>query len=395
MPKRPPLGETGVLLLLSAVHFVNLVDFMMVMPMGPDFASALGIPMNHLGFVGGSYTWAAFLVGLAGAKLLDRFPRRAALTAAATGLGVSTAAAAFAPNLLALLAARACAGACGGLAGTLCFSIVVDMVPEERRAKAMAIVSGGYGVASIVGVPLGLELARRGGWRAPFLIVGGCILALALAVRLALPPLAAHLESTEPELPLAFDAPLVLSFAAFGLAILGNFLLIPNLSAFIQFNLGFPRAELGWLYFAGGLVSLFGMWLAGVWTDRSGSLPCVAAASVVTAASLYLGVHEPALIHPILFYGLFMSANAARWVSIYALAAKLPPPRARGRFLSAQTAAGHAFCSIGSFGSTRFLTELPGGRLLGMERLALAAIVMGLAVPFVVRRLETLAPARP
>ena len=36
-------SEGRILLLLAAVHFINLVDFMMVMPLGPDFALALGI----------------------------------------------------------------------------------------------------------------------------------------------------------------------------------------------------------------------------------------------------------------------------------------------------------------------------------------------------------------
>lgn len=392
MTSRSGLSETGVLILLGAVHFVNLVDFMMVMPMGPDFAVALGIPMSQLGLVGSAYTWAAVVVGLAGARLLDRFPRRAALVAAAGGLGVATAAAAFAPSLPFLLLARAAAGACGGLAGTLCFSIVVDLVPEERRGRAMAIVSSGFSISSIVGVPLGLELARRGGWRAPFLIVGGAVLALALACRLALPPLRAHLESTEPDQPLALDTGLLLSFIAFGLAVLGNFMLIPNLSAFLQFNLGFPRESLGWLYFYGGLASLAAMRLAGAWSDRSGALPVVTLASVVTAASLFLGVHEPAWIPPVLFYALFMGANASRWVSIYSLASRLPPPRARARFLSAQAAAGHAFSGMGSYLSTRFLSADAAGRLTGLERLAFAAAVMGLLVPFVVKRLEKLAP---
>lgn len=392
MARHAPLGETGVLLLLGAVHFVNLVDFMMVMPMGPDFAGALGIPMHQLGWVGSAYTWAAFAVGLAGARLLDRFPRRAALVAAATGLGLATAAAAFAPGLAWLLVARGAAGACGGLAGTLCFSIVVDLVPEARRGKAMAIVSSGFSMASIAGVPLGLELARRGGWRSPFLVIGGAVLLLALACRFGLPPLREHLESAEPDAPLALDQALWLSFAAFGLAVLGNFMLIPNLSAFMQFNLGFPREHLGWLYLAGGVMSLGAMRLAGAWTDRSGAFPCVLAASVLTALSLYLGVHEPALLHPVLFYGLFMGSNAARWVSIYSLASRLPPPRGRARFLSAQAAAGHAFSALGASASTRFLTADATGKLFGMPQLAMAAVVMGLLVPFVVRRLEKLVP---
>ncbi|MDX6770778.1 MAG: MFS transporter [Elusimicrobiota bacterium] len=392
MKPRKPLSEGAVLFLLASVHFANLVDFMMVMPLGPDFALALGIPMSDLGLIGGAYTASAFVVGVLGARFLDRWPRRQALVTSAAGLGLATVAGAFAWDAGSLIAARVAAGAFGGLAGTLCFSIVVDLVPDERRGKAMAVVSSGFSLSSIVGVPLGLELARRGGWRAPFVLVGGVILALAAACRFALPPLSAHLDSREREQPLALDEALYLSFAAFALAILGNFLLIPNLSAFLQFNAGFPREHLGYLYLAGGVASLASMRLAGVWTDRAGAFPAVTVASLVVAATLAAGVRQPPLIAPALFFAAFMGANAMRWVSIYSLASRLPPPGARGRFLSAQAALGHAFSGLGAWGSTRFLTADAAGRLYGMERLALAAAVMGLCVPLIVRRLEARVP---
>jgi hypothetical protein len=41
---------------LARFTFVNVLDFMMVMPLGPDFAAALDIPTSHLGYIGGSYT---------------------------------------------------------------------------------------------------------------------------------------------------------------------------------------------------------------------------------------------------------------------------------------------------------------------------------------------------
>ena len=46
-----PRRERTVLLLVAAVQFVNVLDFVMVVPLGPDFAAALGIPMSSLGLV--------------------------------------------------------------------------------------------------------------------------------------------------------------------------------------------------------------------------------------------------------------------------------------------------------------------------------------------------------
>ena len=64
--------ERAIVHLVSAIQFINILDFIMVMPMGPDFALALGIPTNLIGYVGGAYTAAAFVSGFIGSLYLDR-----------------------------------------------------------------------------------------------------------------------------------------------------------------------------------------------------------------------------------------------------------------------------------------------------------------------------------
>lgn len=371
------------------MHFVNLLDFMMVMPMGPDFAAALGIPMSHLGIVGGSYTASATVIGIIGSMLLDRWERRSALAVSVFGLGLATMTGALATGTASLVAARVAAGAFGGIAATLCFSIVADLVPQSNRGRATAVVASGFSLASIFGVPAGLELSRRGGWRMPFLVVGAIALILAAAVRLLLPRLREHLDAKSVYEPLSLDSRMGLSFVAFGCSILGNFLLIPNLSAYLQFNMNFPREHLGLLYLGGGLASLATMRLAGLWTDRTRALWPVLTGSLLVSAALTLGaVLQPPLIPPVLFFSVFMSCNAARWVAINALASRVPPPSARARYLSAQNAFGHAASAVSAFASAAFLTAGPNGRLVGMPALAATAALLGLGAPLAVWRLE-------
>ena len=121
---------------VGAVQFVNILDFMMVMPLGPDFADKLGIETHQLGLVGGSYTAAAAVAGVAGAFFLDRFDRRKALALAMLGLAFGTIAGAFATDLTSLLAARVVAGIFGGPATSVGLAIIADVVPAERRGRA-------------------------------------------------------------------------------------------------------------------------------------------------------------------------------------------------------------------------------------------------------------------
>ncbi len=201
MSARRAPSEGWMVFLIGAVQFINIWDFVMVMPLGPDFASALGIPLSKLGLVGGAYTAAAAVAGVVGSTFLDRFDRRPALAVTMTGLVLGTFAGGLAWNFESLLAARFLAGAFGGPATSLALSIIADAVPPERRGKAMGAVMGAFSVASVLGVPLSLQLSVWGGWRLPFLVVGGLGLGVTAAVAASLPSLRAHLGRSGQGIP--------------------------------------------------------------------------------------------------------------------------------------------------------------------------------------------------
>jgi predicted MFS family arabinose efflux permease len=165
------MNERTIVLLVAAVQFVNILDFMIIMPLGPDFAAALDIPTSHIGYLGGVYTLAAAVSGVIGSRILDRFDRRTVLGLSMLGLILATAAGGFAVGMFSLLAARIVAGAFGGPATSIALAIVGDAVPPARRGKAIGTVMAAFSAASILGVPAGLEAARLFGWRAPFFSV--------------------------------------------------------------------------------------------------------------------------------------------------------------------------------------------------------------------------------
>ena len=56
-------SEGLIVLLVGAIQFINILDFVIPMPMGPDLAHGLGIPNSQIGLIGGSYTAAAAVSG--------------------------------------------------------------------------------------------------------------------------------------------------------------------------------------------------------------------------------------------------------------------------------------------------------------------------------------------
>ncbi len=387
--------ERRVIHLLMAVQFINILDFMMVMPMGPFFATGLGIASSHVGVVAGAYTAAAAISGLAGAFFLDRFDRKAALKVALAGLVLGTAAGGFAVGMKSLLFARVLAGLFGGPATSLSFAIIADIIPTERRGRAVSEVMSAFAIASIFGVPAGLWLASHGGWRTPFFAIGALGLPVLFAAMRFLPTMRGHLSSQAPVTMTGFlelfrRQTVVESFLMTGVAMAGGFVLIPNLPTHLQRNLDFPRDDMWQLYLAGGLISwTLSRFVVGRVIDRYGSIVAALVATVVLVPTVYTSFALPRPLVPVLaVYMVFFFGMAFRNVSFNTLATKVPRPDERARFQSIQSATNHLATTLGAMMSSALLTDLPDGKVGGMRTVALAFIGLHLLFPLLVWRVE-------
>src|SRR5436305_9863354 len=82
--------EWLLLLVLAAVQFTHIVDFMIIMPLGPVYMREMGLSPGQFGSVVAAYTISAGLAGLVAARVLDRFGRKAALLSLYAGFATST-----------------------------------------------------------------------------------------------------------------------------------------------------------------------------------------------------------------------------------------------------------------------------------------------------------------
>jgi predicted MFS family arabinose efflux permease len=374
------VSERFMLLLVSAVQFVNILDFMIVMPLGPDFAKDLGIPISQLGLIGGSYTGAAAISGALGSKFLDRFDRRDALAVTMFGLVLGTVSAGFAWNLPALVFARVIAGVFGGPATSIALSVIADIVPPARRGRALGIVMGAFGAASVFGVPLSLELARIGGWRLPFFAVAGLGLLVAGGAIFKMPALKLHFAHTEPRSRIHHflaEPSVALSLCATLSVMLATFSVIPNLSAYIQHNRGYPRENLGALYLVGGAVSYVAMRAAGMYIDKFGATLLASLGTVFFVAACAVGfVYESTALPVMVMFVTLMTAMALRNVAL------------NTRFMSLQNAMQHVGAATGAMLSSSLLEELPDKRLSGMPVVATFSVAMAFGLPLLLRLME-------
>ena len=81
-----PKRERWLLLTLASIQFTSVLDFMIMMPLGPQLTELFDISAGEFGFLVSAYTFSAGLSGLLAATYVDRFGRKRMLLTPCLGL---------------------------------------------------------------------------------------------------------------------------------------------------------------------------------------------------------------------------------------------------------------------------------------------------------------------
>jgi predicted MFS family arabinose efflux permease len=371
------------LLLLAAVQFTHIVDFMVLMPLGPQLMRDLHIGPGQFSALVAAYTVSSGVVGMLTAPFIDRFDRRVLLLFAYAGFSLGTVLCALSQNAPTLLTARAVSGAFGGLSMSMVMSIIGDVVPAERRAAAMGIVMTAFSAAAALGVPFGLQLAQHFRWEAPFFLVVVIASGVWTLAFLRLPPVRGHLDNGQGRrafTELLGDANAARGLAFIATTVVGHFTIIPLLSPHLVFDLGFPERDLFLAYFTGGVLTVFTAPYIGRLADSLGRFQVfaglVGAAIVVTLVITHTG---PVPVWVVLaLCGLFFVFASGRFVPAQAIMTLAVPASRRGAFMSLSGVARDLAMGFSASLSGWIVTKTPSGGLANFEWLGWVAAAAGL-----------------
>ncbi len=353
--------ERIILILLAAINFTHIMDFMVMAPLGTYLMKdpSLQVTEKKFSYLLAVYPIAAAVSSCAAAFFVDRFDRKRVLLAAYSGFILGTACCAIAPSYAFLVAARGFAGLFGGLIGAQVLAIVADTFPFERRATAMGAIMGAFSLASALGVPTGLYLATHFNWHGSFYAVAGMgVLLIPLTMRF-LPAQGGHLnpERTATRIP-ARDIVLDIvrsrnqrtALALSGCLMAGHFLIIPFLNPFLEFNKGFTSSEILWVYVVGGVLTLFASPVLGRVADKWGKYRLFALMTVLSVAPILAITNLPTLplAAVLAITGVWFIVSTGRGIPSSALVSAVVPPERRGGFMSFNSALQQLFTGLAS-----------------------------------------------
>jgi len=392
-------SERTILLTLAAIQFTHILDFMIMMPLGAELMRVFDLSPAQFSVLVAAYGGSAAIAGLAGGFFIDRMERRRAVLLFYSGFIVATLACALAPTHHTLLAARVLAGVFGGLAGSLVIACVGDVVPPERRGRGMAFVMSAFPLASIAGVPLGIVLANRYEWHAPFfLIIALGLPTLFLASRL-LPRRAADaaILAAHPFRQmhnLLAESIHWRGFAVTAALVAASGCIIPFMAPSLIANVGITEAQLPWVYFCGGIATFASTPLLGWLTDRHDKLYVLAAITVPAAFAVFfltrLGPSPLWLVLPLV--ALFFVGMSGRFGPASTLVLNSVEPRHRGGFTSLNSAVQSGGVAVANLIGGALITRDATGRLLGYPLVGSFALVMFALTLVLAHRLRAAAP---
>jgi predicted MFS family arabinose efflux permease len=331
-----------VIFILAITQFTVILDFMVMSPLGDMLMKSLSLKPQAFGFAVSAYAFSAGISGLLTAGFSDKFDRKKLLTFFYTGFIAGTVFCGMAHTYPVLLAARIITGLFGGVIGSISMAIITDLFSLQQRGRVMGFVQMGFGGSQVLGVPIGLYLANAWGWEAPFWMVAGLSILIALLIAFRLQPVTKHLSMQNDKSAFKHlwhtlaKGNYRTGFAATALLSIGGFMMMPFGSSFAINNLGLTNQQLPMLFMVSGVSSLIIMPLIGKLSDQIDKFKIFAVATIWMAIMcvVYTNLGITPLIIVMALNILMMMGIMSRMIPSSALTSAIPEMSDRGAYMS-------------------------------------------------------------
>lgn len=186
MSKTSPVVFT--LIVLLGINTMNFYDRQVLPAVQEKIKTEWSLSDAQLGWLGTAFILLYAVVGIPLGRLADRWNRRWLLAGGVALWSLTTFTSGLATGFWTLLVMRLCVGVGEAVCAPTASSLIGDLIPPDRRARAMSVF--------MLGLPIGLALsffvsgvvAQRYGWQVAFFVAGVPGLVLAVLTLFILDP---------------------------------------------------------------------------------------------------------------------------------------------------------------------------------------------------------------
>ena len=336
--------------------FSSASQTMIISPILPRIGEELGIPDAALGTLISVYSLMLGVFAILAGPVSDKIGRRRILILGTATMTLALTLHGFVTGYASFLVVRLFAGMAGGILSGAAVSYIGDFFPYNRRGWATGWVMSGSAVGQIVGIPLGIALSARWGFRAPFYIFAVTMAAtvVLLWLRVPQPPVKRSQGRLSVAKAVADYGALLRrpevrwGAAAFFTMYLGIALFVVYLPTWLEWEVGLSGNQIALMYLLGGVANVATGPQAGHLSDRIGRkriilLACVGLFIMMAATPF---VVSGAMAAYAVFF-VVMVLTAMRISPFSALLTALVSDDRRGSLMSLSVALGQLGMAVG------------------------------------------------
>ena len=371
------------------------MDFMIMMPLGPQLMRIFNINTQQFGLVVSSYTFSAGFSGFCTAFFIDKFDRKRFLQVLYAGFLVGTLLCGLANTYELLMIARIFTGLFGGVLGAVILAIVGDVIPFDRRGQAMGFVMAAFSIASVLGVPFGLRIANQFGWNTPFLVLAFLALPVQFFIFKFVPNLSTHTRAGKQVQVLQVIKNITSSsnqrkaITLMMVVMFGHFSIIPFLSPYMVSNVGFTEGQLEQIYFFGGLSTIITSPLIGKLADRIGKLKVFTIFVSISIIPVLFITNMPRvdIWITLIATSVFFAVSSGRFIPAQAMVTATVEPQNRGSFMSIVSSMQQLSAGLAAYIAGLLVVKQTNGEMLYYNWVGLMSVAAAIITLFLVRRI--------
>jgi len=237
----------------------------------PLIADDLHIPVTTAGLTVSLYALGATFGAPILTALTSRMPRKTLLLWIMIIFIIGNSIAANAASIGVLLAARVISAFSHGVFMSIASTIAADLVPENRRASAIAFMFTGLTVATVTGVPFGTFIGQQFGWRMAFWVIVAVGIIALIANHVLVPSDLRKGNGTtlRDQIKLVTNGRLLLVFMITVLGYGGTFVVFTYLSPILQNITGFKEGTVAFILLLYGIAIAIGNMVGGKVSNKN------------------------------------------------------------------------------------------------------------------------------
>lgn len=389
---REPAHPYLIVFALWLLVFSSSSQTMVISPILPQIREELGIAGAVLGTLVSVYSLMLGVFAVISGPISDKFGRRRILLVGTGTMTVALILHWFVGGYLSFLAVRTFAGVAGGMLSGAAVSYVGDYFPYHRRGWAIGWIMSGSAFGQIIGIPLGVLLAGKLGFRFPFLVFAATmgLTFLLIWARVPQPDVPRSAERlTVPGvmrryLGIVRRPGVAAGGTAYFLMFLGVALYVVYLPTWLEQFMGATERDIASLFFLAGFANVLAGPQAGALSDRVGRkvvviLSCTGLSAVMLATTVV--VREMWVAYPLFF--LLMVLVGMRLSPFSALLTALVEDERRGSLMSLAVALGHLGFSLGAGAAGPFYAQVgfASNTMIGAASVLLMALIVWKRIP--------------